>query len=123
MTEEAKNTINWIKKVLKDGETRHSIEETDYETNEQSAINLLDKIEDLEKYLQLGGLIQDVNKKWCKHGDHILVKNGEEYKEAVIKWSSNDNCFYYHLKDDETLYLLPSSIVFSKIEDQNEAAE
>ena len=123
MKEETKKTIDWIKKVIKDGETRHSIEESDYEANEQSAINLLDKIENLEKYLQLGGLIQDVNKKLCKHGDHILVKNGEEYKEAVIKWSSNDNCFYYHLKDDETLYLIISGLVFSKIEVQNETAE
>ena len=123
MTEEAKNTIDWIKKILKNGETRYSIEESDYEANEQSAINLLDKIENLEKYLQLGGLIQDVNKKWCKHRDHILVKNGEEYKEEVIKWSSNINCFFYHLKDDKALYHIEYDTVFSKIEDQNEAAE
>ena len=120
MTEETKKTIDWIKKVLKDGETRHSIEESDYEANEQSAINLLDKIENLEKYLQLGGLIQDVNKKWCKHGDHILVKNGEEYKEAVIKWDSDDKIFYYLL--DNVLSPL-QDVVFSKIEGQNEAAE
>ena len=123
MKEETKKTLDWIKKVIKDGETRHSIEESDYEANEQSAINLLDKIENLEKYLQLGGLIQDVNKKWCKHGDHILVKNGEEYKVSVIEWRPDENGFFYHLKDNETLYFLTKDIVFYKIEDQNEATE
>lgn len=120
MTEEAKNTIDWIKKILKDGETRHSIEESDYEANEQSAINLLDKIENLEKYLQLGGLIQDVNKKWCKNGDHVIIYGCGEFGEAVIKWDFDDRKFYYLL--DNVLYPL-QNVVFSKIEVQNAAAE
>ena len=120
MTEETKKTIDWIKKVLKDGETRHSIEESDYEANEQSAINLLDKIENLEKYLQLGGLIQDVNKKWCKHEDHVIIDDCGEFTEAVIKWDSDDKIFYYLL--DNVLSPL-QDVVFSKIEGQNEAAE
>ena len=120
MKEETKKTIDWIKKVIKDGETIHSIEESDYEANEQSAINLLDKIENLEKYLQLGGLIQDVNKKWCKHEDHVIIDDCGEFTEAVIKWDSDDRKFYYLLNN--VFYPL-QNIVFSKIEDQNEAAE
>ena len=116
MHEESKKTIDWIKKVLKDGETRHSIEESDYEANEQSAINLLDKIENLEKYLQHGGLIQDCAGAWCKVGDHITVYKEDDNYDGILEWNREERTFYLR-NDSNKISLGKDSFVYDKYYD------
>lgn len=95
MRQETKKLVAWIKKILKDGERMHSLEESeDYLVNEAGAICLLDKFEEVEKKLTNGGIIQDYFGKLCKDGDRIREADGE-FREGVLSWDSVQRCFCF----------------------------
>lgn len=95
MKKETKKLIAWIKKILKNSENNHPIEESeDYLINEASAICLLDKFIEVEKQLTKGGIIQDKTGKLCKDGDRIR-EIGYEEREGVLKWDSVQRCFCF----------------------------
>lgn len=96
MKKETKKLIAWIKKILKNGENNHPIEESeDYLINEASAICLLDKFIEVEKQLTKGGIIQDCNGKLCKDGDKIREVDGE-FVEGVLRWDSIQRHFCFN---------------------------
>ena len=83
MKKETKKLIAWIKKILKNCENNHSIEDSeDYLINEASAICLLDKFIEVEKQLTKGGIIQDKNGKLCKDGELIIAGKTWKKKKA-----------------------------------------
>lgn len=103
MKESTKETVEWIKDMLKahrlsfvtrtNGVARI---EPSYLKDEADAIRLLDKLLELENALTRGGIIRDSNGHLCKDGDRIRAENndGEEW-EGTLSWDifSRQFCF------------------------------
>lgn len=87
MRQTTKETVEWIKNVLKSNEPSYSAG-NGYVINEMSAIRLLDKLTLLETRLSRGGVIRDCHGKLCVDGDRICTENnkGEELS-ATLVWN------------------------------------
>ena len=114
MKKETKKLIAWIKKILKNCENNHSIEDSeDYLINEASAICLLDKFIEVEKLLTKGGIIRDIYGKLCKDGDKIREVNGD-FSEGVLSWDSIQRCFCF---DSDGISEKLDEMDFAKLEE------
>lgn len=94
MKVKTKKLIAWIKRILKEHERFTEDEADDYLINETRAAYLFDKFVEVEKQLQKGGIIQDVNKKLCMDGDKIREVDGE-FREGVLSWDNIERHFCF----------------------------
>ena len=72
--------------------------ESDRSKNElllNSTMLFLDKFEEVEKLLNLGGFIQDTNNILCKHGDKVLyvAKGCGATEKGYLRWSPGEGAF------------------------------
>lgn len=117
MKEETKKTVKWLINHLNhyrvdliSGKTGFGLTGREQEDkNSLLAIELLNNLPILEKYLRKGGYIQDKNGEPCCNGDKI--KNGEK-EVGILYWSKLEYRFYF--KKNDTLYLLRRN--FEKVE-------
>lgn len=105
-----KETVEWIKEVLKRPHIQD--ENTDYFRHKAAANAFLDKLPELENTLSRGGIIQDSHGNLCKDGDRISTKrNKGEELSATLEWDSNFKRFNFRW-DSTRGSTASSSVVF-----------
>lgn len=99
MTKESTDLINWIQfRILYlQNSYKGSSDDDKYDFNKQctKAIELLEKVKEVELQLKLGGFIQDPYKNICKNGDEVLFRESADgiYEKGKLRWNPSEGAF------------------------------
>lgn len=100
-------SIPWERKILQ-GEYNDALS-TSPESNYNKLMALFDKLEETEKLLCSGGLVQDKNNNVLKSGDRIrfqLIQKPSEVKYGTLDYDAN--CMQWFIDDDDGNAWYPS---------------